>query len=187
VTVSPSRSIAAVVGLLVFSALSHADQPARSKTASKSPQHDELARLVGSWDAAVHLQINGKETIGKAKCEAKWILDENAVQQEYNSIFMGAPLTIMQLLTYDADKKKFVEIHMSNRGGGAMVNEGTSADGGKEFKFAGQHWDPREKKEVPIRTVYTFEDNDHFTLDWYMPGPDGKEIRQIHITHARRK
>jgi Protein of unknown function (DUF1579) len=173
----------ALLALLASTVALHGDERAASK---ESPMHDELGRLVGSWDASVTFVLGGKENQGKARCEAKWILDGHTVQQEYNSNFMGRPLTILQLLTYDADKKKLVEIHMTNLHGGALCNQGESLNGGKEWKLNGPYLDPQTRKMAELRTVYTFEDSDHFTLDWFTPGADGKEVRSVHIAHSRR-
>jgi hypothetical protein len=163
------------------------DDPGAGQSTKKSPMHDELARLVGNWDATVTFHIGGKENQGKARCEAKWILNENCVQQEYNSMFMGRPLTILQLLSYDPSKKKIVEVHMTSMSGGALMNEGESTKDGKVWTLEGPYFDMQSQKNTRLRTVYTFEDPDHFTLDWFTPGPDGKESRTIHIAHTRKK
>jgi hypothetical protein len=184
---SAHRLTATLIAFLAATGSFRGEEPARSKPGDKGPHHDDLARLVGSWDATVTFRIAGKDNQGKARCEAKWILDEHCVQQEYNSKFMGRPLTILQLLSFDADKKKFIEIHMSSQSGGALFNEGVDSDGGKEWKLSGPFLDPQTKKPTTLRTVYTFEDADHFTLDWFMPEAEGKEARVVHITHVRRK
>jgi uncharacterized protein DUF1579 len=187
VNVSPYRLAATVFALLALSIPLQGDTSAETKSAAKPPLHDELARLVGSWDATVTFRFGGKENQGQARCEAKWILDEHCVQQEYSSIFMGKPLTILQLLSYDSANKKITEIHMTNRDGGALKNEGESLSGGKEWKLSGPFIDPQTRKPTRLRTVYTFQDADHFTLDWFTPEADGKELRGVHITHTRRK
>ncbi len=155
--------------------------------AAKAPLHDELARLVGNWDCDVTFVLGGKENHGKAKCEAKWILNENCVEQQYDSNFAGRPLRILQMLSYDPGRKKLVEIHMTNLHGGALCNRGDTVGGGKEWKLTGPYFDPQVGKEVEMRTVYTFDDADHFTLDWFTPGADGKEVRSVHIVHTRQK
>src|SRR5271166_5115178 len=126
------RFLGSMLVLLALTIAARSDAPRGTQSAGKkAPLHDELARLAGSWDATITFRISDKENQGKARCEAKWMLDEYFIQQEYTSNFMGRPLTIVQLLSYDADKKKLIEIQMSNRGGGALVNEGESVDGGK--------------------------------------------------------
>jgi hypothetical protein len=187
VNLSVHRLAVIVLALLVVSMPLRGDEKSPAKPAEKLPHQDDLERLVGSWDATVTYFIGTKENQGKAVCEAKWILDRHCVQQEYQSKFMGSPLTILQLLSYDAMKKKLIEIHMTNLHGGALCNEGDVSADGKEWKLSGPYMNLQTMKAAPLRTVYTFEDKDHFTLDWFLPGSDGKETRLIHITHARKK
>ncbi len=183
-----SRLIGLTLAFLAAGVPLRGDQPASSKGESKQgPMHDELARLVGSWDASVTYRMGERENYGKARCEAKWILDGQFVQQEYASTFMGMPLTIVQIIGYDAGAKKLNEIHLSSQGGGVLHNKGESEGGGKQWTFSGPFPDPKTHKVVQMRTLYTFQDPDHFTLDWYTPGPDGKEVRVVRIEHARRK
>jgi hypothetical protein len=181
------RSCAVILALFAVGIPSRGDAPGAGKGADNGPMHDELARLVGNWDASVTFVFGGKENQGAARCEAKWILDDHCVHQEYKSMFMGRPLTILQLLSYDADKKKLVEIHMTNMHGGALCNQGESHDNGKQWKLSGPFVDPQTRKSTELQTVYTFEDPDHFTLDWFTSGPDGKVVRSVHIVHSRRK
>jgi hypothetical protein len=187
VNVSPYRWTAIVLALLVAGVPLRGDEKAPPKPADKPPHHDDLARLVGSWDATVTFNFGGKDNTGQAKCEAGWILDGQAVQQEYKSDFMGKPLTIRQILTFDVGKKKLVEVHMTSLHGGALFNQGDFGDDGKEWKLSGSYFDPMAKKLTQLRTVYTFADADHFTLDWLVQGADGKETRAVHIAHVRRK
>ena len=183
-----SRVVALIAALIVASIPLRGDQPAGAKSSDKqTPMHGELDRLVGSWDAALTYYFGGKENHGKARCEAKWILDGHCVQQEYNSIFMGKPLTILQFLTYDIAKKKLVEVHMMSLDGGALMNEGESTDKGKVWKLAGPYVNPMTQKAATLHTVYTFEDADHFTLDWFLPDATGKETRSVHIAHTRQR
>jgi hypothetical protein len=188
-TVMRLRRCLVAAGLSLFLAVLsvRGDDPGAAKATKKSPGHDELARLVGDWDAIVTYQIAGKENQGKARCQAKWILNDNCVQQEYNSNFMGRPLTILQLLSYDPGKKKIVEVHMTSLNGGALMNEGDSTNDGQEWKLEGPYFDAQLQKKTRLRTVYTFEDPDHFTLAWFTPGADGKETRTVHIAHTRKK
>jgi hypothetical protein len=187
VNANPKQLATTVLALLIAGMPLRGDEKSPGRPAEKSPYHNELARLVGSWDATVTFRFGAKDNQGQASCEARWILDEHCVQQEYKSTFMGKPLTILQLITFDAGKKKLEEIHMTNLDGGALFNEGDSVAGGKEWKLAGPYVDPATRKPTQLRTVYTFGDADHFTLDWFVRGADGKETRAVHIEHVRRK
>jgi hypothetical protein len=146
-----------------------------------------LDTLAGSWDVAIHYKLGpGQERNGTARCEAKWILDNHFLQQEYQSRMNGKPFTVIQWLGYDDAKQKVVEIHLNSMNG-VHFNEGSVSADGKVFTQLGTVTDGQTKKPSTLRTVYTIMDNDHFTLDWYTTGPDGKEDRSVSMTHKRRK
>ena len=68
-----------------------------------------------------------------------------------------------------------------------MHNEGTFSDDGKTLIQIGDRVDPETGKTTKIRTVTTFTDVDHYVLEWYLPGEDGKEERAVILKHARKK
>jgi hypothetical protein len=150
--------------------------------------HKQLDRLVGTWDVAISFKVGpGKMSEGTSACVAKWILDGKALQQEYSSKFNGRPLTVMQWLGYDANKKKFFELKLDSMDTGVMHNEGVLSDDGKTLTQLGERVDPQTGKMTKIRTVTTFFDNDHYLLEWYLPGEDGKEEKSVILKHARKK
>ena len=93
----------------------------------------------------------------------------------------------MQWLGYDAHKKKYFEIKMDSMDTGVMHNEGSLSDDGKTLTQIGDRVDPQTGKSSKIRTVTTFTDDDHYLLEWYLPGEDGKEERAVILKHARKK
>jgi hypothetical protein len=150
--------------------------------------HKQLDRLAGTWDVAISFKVGpGKMSEGTATCVSKWILDGKAIQQEYSSKFNGRPFTVMQWLGYDASKKKFFELKLDSMDTGVMHNEGVLSDDGKTLTQLGDRVDPETGKTTKIRTVTTFIDDDHYLLEWFLPGEDGKEEKAVILKHARKK
>jgi hypothetical protein len=149
--------------------------------------HQQMEPMVGSWDVDVTYIFGGRENHGKAKCEAKWILDGRFLEQEYKSSIMGQPFTVLQHLGYDNKKKKTIELKMDNMSTAVQHNEGTISEDGKTITNEGESLDPMTGKAVKLRTVYTIVDSDHFKLEWFMVGADGKAEKIVSMTHSRRK
>ena len=106
--------------------------------------HKALEYFVGTWDAEVKFQLpDGKEGSGKAVCRTKAVLEGKFLHQEYQSKFMGQPLTIWQLLGYDSVKKKFVEFHLNVNPmqTHTMITEGMLSKDGKVLTLAGDTLD----------------------------------------------
>ena len=129
----------------------------------------------------------GQEQQGTAVCVSKWVLGGHYLQQEYTSKLGDQPFTVLQFLGYDAVKKRFFEIKMDNMDTAVLHTEGTLSADGRTITRTGERSDPGSGKAGPIRTVTTLVDADHFTLEWFLPGPDGKEARAVLLSHARRK
>jgi hypothetical protein len=181
----------AVVGFLSVPSLGNCQEPKPKATQmpvdGPGPVHKQMENLAGSWDVEVTYIFNGKENKGKARCEAKSILDGRFLQQDYESNFMGKPFHVIQILGYDNQKKKTTELMMDNLSTRIMQNEGSISKDGKIITNEGEHFDPILNKMAKLRTVRTIIDQDHFTLEWFSPGADGKDEKGVSMTHTRRK
>jgi hypothetical protein len=174
-----------VAGLLALAAPVLAQDQAPPKLPTS--EHAKLELLVGTWDVATRFKLGGGEHTGSARCEAAWALNGHMLRQEYHSKMNGQPFTVLQFYGYDQGKKKFFELKMDSMDTGVMHNEGSASDDGKVLTFRGERVDARTGKTIPIRTVITIQDADHYTLEWYMPGPDGQEENTVTLTHTRAK
>lgn len=149
-----------------------------------------LQYFVGKWDATVQFKLpDGTEHEGKTSCDTKTILDGKFIQQEYKSTLGGQPLTVLQFVGYDMVKKKFVEfdIHAEGPQTSTMHSEGSFSPEGKVLTLAGDEIYVQTGKTVHMRTVTTIVDNDHYTLEWFMTEPGGKEERKVVLKHVRKK
>ena len=100
---------------------------------------------------------------------------------------MGKPYIVIQHLGYDNKRKKSIEIMMDNVSTGLIHNEGTISEDGKTITNQGEMQDPMTGKTVKLRTVYTIIDPDHFKLEWFTTGDDGKETKTVSMMHTRKK
>jgi hypothetical protein len=175
--------------LMVIGSPAFGDGPPGKTADRPTAVHKELDRLVGTWDVALEFRYGDKAMKGTATCQAKWLPGGRFVQQEYTSVFMGKPLTIIQLIGYDDMKKKLIEIHLASNRNQVTMNEGDVTDDGKTWTNVGELMNVATKKAAKLRTVYKFKDADSFTLEWFQPDPasEGKEVRVVSMTHTRKK
>ena len=178
---------------LILMALVLCGMASLARAEDKKPAAERDPRLqyfVGTWDVAVQYKLpDGKESGGKAVCENSWVLSDKFVKQEYKSTVMGQPLTVVQLLSFDTRKKKFVEFQLQVHGPEVhtLHNEGAFSDDGKVLTLEGDSIDGFTGKPVKLRTVTTKVDEDHYTLEWFMSEPGGKEERKVVLKHTRKK
>jgi len=163
------------------------DQPEKLTPDGPGPVHERLSDLAGKWDVAIQYKLGEKVQDGKATCEAKWILDGRFLQQDYHSRFQGKPFHVLQILGYDNQKKKFIELMMDTMSTSVLHNEGEISEDGKVITNQGESRDPMTKKPIKLRTRYTISDRDHFTLEWYRVDEGGKEEKTVTLRHSRTK
>jgi hypothetical protein len=162
------------------------DQEQAAKADLPGPIHQRLGELAGTWDVTVRYKLGEKQQEGKAICEAKCILDNRFLQQDYSSRFQGRPFHVLQLLGYDNARKKTIEIMLDNLGTGVLHNEGSISDDGKVITNRGESRDPTTGMPYKLRTVTTIVDHDHFTLEWFRTDQDGKEEPVVSMSHTRK-
>src|SRR5262245_51360041 len=121
-------------------------------------QHKQLDALAGTWDVAITFKLGGQERQGKATCESKWFLDGKHLHQQYQSSMNGRPFTVVQVLGYDANRKKFFELKLDNMETGVMHNEGTISADGTTLTMRGDRTDPMSGQAGKMRTVTTIAD-----------------------------
>jgi hypothetical protein len=155
------------------------------KNTQPGEHHKQLDVLVGRWEVIAKYKYgSGPERQGKATSEAKWILGGRFVQQEYKS--ESGQLTL-QFIGYDNQKKKFFEVKMDNNDTGVLLTEGTISDDGKVITNTGERTDPLTGATGKLRAVTTIIDKDHYTLEWFMSGANGKEEKVVTLSHTRKQ
>jgi uncharacterized protein DUF1579 len=182
-----AMSIPAAILLLVTLGFGAQDRDKLMALTQPGEHHKQLGPLAGSWAVAVKFKFGGREMVASATCESKWVLGGRFLEQDYKAASSGMPLDVKQYLGYDNQKKKFVEIKMDNMDTGVLHNEGTISADGKVITFLGERIDPLTGKANKLRTVTSIIDTDHYTLEWFITGADGKEERIVTMSHSRRQ
>ena len=89
--------------------------------------------------------------------------------------------------TYDNAKKAFFNTWIDNMGTGMMTMEGQYNEATKSIEMSGKEVDPVSGKELKVREVIKFIDNDNHTLEMYMTPLVGKEYKNMEIKLTRRQ
>lgn len=114
-------------------------------------------------------------------------MDGRYVEDTTESEFMGQPFHGKGLVGYDNLKKKYVSTWIDNAGTGVMTGEGTYDASRKTWNYTSESPDVMTGKYIKTRAVEKIVDNDHWTMQMYQPGPDGREFvgLEIHYTRVR--
>jgi hypothetical protein len=151
--------------------------------------HKVLDALVGKWNVDVKMFEPGQTAPMQSKgtSEVKWILDGRFVEETANGDFMGEPFHGVGTVGYDNLKKKYVMSWVDNTSTGVMYAEGTYDAATKTFTWGGECPDVMAGKYTKSRTVEKMTDADHWSMQSFKPGPDGKEFMAGQLDYTRAK
>jgi hypothetical protein len=86
---------------------------------------------------------------------------------------------------YDNVKQQYVSVWMDSMGTGISIEYGTCDDSHKVFTMHGEYDDPWTGQHKKTRSVTTIINDGKFTFEMFEVGPDGKEVRTLHVVQTR--
>jgi len=133
--------------------------------------HKKLDPLVGSWDIATTMWMNGPDqppTTARATAELSWVLDGRFLQQESKGEFMGMPSAGIGYNGYDNLDKKYTMFWIDNSATAMYAAEGNFDKSGKVLTMYGK-MDDVMTGEHDKYTAYVlrFEDNNKWIFEFY--------------------
>jgi hypothetical protein len=159
---------------------------AMEKAGTPGENHKLLQKFEGSWTATIKSFMGPKPTESQGTSEAHMILGGRFVEEKVSSTMMGKPFNGQGLTGYDNTQKKFVGAWVDSMGTGIMTMSATVDATGKIFTTTGSEIDPISGKEHSIKIVDKFETDKKRVSEFYMKGPDGKEIKTMEITYVKK-
>jgi len=165
-----------------------AEMEAWQKLASPGEAHKKLDRCVGTFDAKVKMWMapGAPPDESTGVDEARWILDGRFVQDTFTGVAMGMPFTGLGMTGYDNHLKKYVGTWTDTWSTHIQTSTGDMDPSGKVLTMSSTVFDPMQQKEKKIRQVTRFVDDRTHVMEFFEPGPDGKEIKSMEITFTKR-
>jgi hypothetical protein len=148
--------------------------------------HAHMKKLAGNWDYTMKMwaEPGVTPTESSGKRSAEMMLGDRYLHEKYTGTFMGMPFEGHGTMGYDNVQKKYVGTWIDNMGTGIMMSTG-SCDGKGTWTMKGDMADPTTGTMVPTRSVLKMVDENTFTMEMYVTGPDGKEMKMMEMTHKR--
>jgi hypothetical protein len=150
--------------------------------------HAHLAPRVGTWNMKVRMISAPGAPVEESRgtSTVEWVMDGRYLRDTTTGEFAGQTFHGLGFTGYDNLKKAYVATWMDNFGTGIYASLGRYDEAertfhytasGPEFMFANAY--------VPTRATERWLDGDHFVMQSYAPGPDGKEFLSMEIEYAR--
>ena len=161
------------------------------KAATPGDAHHKLAALEGTWDAKVMMynEPGAPPELATATTTGTMILGGRFLQTriENGAMTMGIPYAGVGLTGYDNLKKEYVEAWVDTAGTSITLYEGNVDPATGVLKFTGTEPNLMGGKPLETRHTVTFKDANHYVVEGWEPGPDGKMTKVLEIDYTRRK
>lgn len=153
------------------------------------PQHAMMAKWDGTWNAEVTMWMEpGKPEVKSTATSVNKMMYNGLYQQSTTSgNMMGMPFTGTSTLGYDNFKKVFVNTWIDNMGSGIMYMEGPWDEATKTITLKGTGVNPAIGKECHNRQTFKIIDDNTQEMEMFTNGPDGNEMKVMHIKYTRKK
>lgn len=164
-----------------------AEQQAWMEAMKLGEHHEHLKALAGNFDYTMKSWMDPAqppmESTGKRTAEL--IMGGRYLVEKYTGNFMGMPFEGQGMVGYDNIQKQYVSTWIDNMSTGIFTSSGQCAKG-PVWTFTGEMPEPSGKM-MKTRTTMKVTDADHFVMEMFAPGADGKEFRMMEISLARTK
>ena len=155
--------------------------------ATPGQNHGYMAAFEGKWEGEVTMWMKpgAEPEKSPSTVNIKMQMDGRYLNFNHKGDFNGMEFHGIGTWGYNNLRKKFESTWYDNMGTGLMYMTGTSDSSGKVFTFTGEVDDPMAGKVVKARQVTTLVDSNSWKMEFYQPGPDGKEFKNMEINYKR--
>ena len=159
-----------------------------AKISAPGELHKKLDAFAGTWDTKVTMWMmpGAKPDVSTGTSKNSWIFGGRYLEQRFEGVFMGQKFSGVGYTGYDNVTKKWWGTWMDSMSTGIMVSEG-KMEGDNAWTFEGRSADPMTGQMMDVKEMITIKDEDHHTMEMWMPGPDGKMYLGMQIDYARAK
>ena len=163
-----------------------AEQKAWMEYMTPGEIHKMLATTQGDWkgQVSVWMQPGAPPTTSVATAKNEMIMGGRYLQSTHKGEFFGMPFEGIGITAYDNAAKKFVTTWIDNMGTGVMTLEGKWDNKTNSIEFKGECTDPTTGKNVAVREIIKFIDQNTQVMEMYMK-QDGKEFKSMEVKMTR--
>ncbi len=170
-------------------AVAQTNDEMQAMTAYMTPgaMHQAMAKSAGDWTgkASFWMQPGTAPMTATVETKQEMILGGRYLKSTNTGNMMGMPFEGIGITAYDNMKKVFINSWIDNMGTGIVTLEGTWDDKTKSINFTGKMFEPSLGKEIQVRQVIKFVDDNNQVIEMYAIN-NGKETKTMEIDFTRK-
>jgi hypothetical protein len=152
----------------------------------QAPQHKQLQKMAGTWDATMTLMGPDGSPMECAGVMVTRKHTDYFTVDEFQADLGGVKFVGHGTNGWCPVRKKHFTTWCDSMSPTPLIAWGDYDEAKKELALAGECMGMSGKLE-PCRVVTKFVDDDHASFAMYGKGPDGEEMRFVQIEYVRRK
>jgi hypothetical protein len=146
------------------------------------PEHEQLKKLEGAWEASVSFAGGSS----KGTMTYKMGIGGLWLRSSFKGDFGGMPFEGTGLDTYDPAKKKYIGVWVDSMVTTPLIMEGTYDKDAKTLTMIGEG-PGMDGKPAKLKTVTEMKDDDNMVFTMSAPDKDGAYQTMMTITYIRKK
>ena len=149
--------------------------------------HQMMAKSAGDWTgkASFWMKPDAPPTTADVTTKQEMILGGRYLRSVNTGNMMGMAFEGIGITAYDNARKVFISSWIDNMGTGITTLEGTWDDKTKSITFSGKMMEPSVGREIPVRQVIRFVDDNNQVIEMYAE-MNGKEAKTMQIVFTRK-
>ncbi len=152
-------------------------------------EHELLSRMQGEWDVTLKSWMNPGEPPMESHGTARltMVLNGHSLAEAFRGHMMGMDYEGYGVLGFDSYRKEWWQTWIDNMGTGIYYARGKAGSDLKTATMTGKTDNAMKNlKDLDMRSVYTFTSDDQHTMESWVKGPDGKEMKTMEIQYRRK-
>ncbi len=161
---------------------------AMMKYGTPAKEHEYLKKYIGDWNFEMKSweKPDAEPMVSQGTMKNEILFEGRYLKMNFESTMMGMPFKGMQLMGYDLFQKKYVSVWIDNMSTAFAPTTGTLDMTGKVLTETGVWPDPSTGGTNKVKIVTTWLADGKYKFEMFMPAPDGKEVKWMEMTAAKK-
>jgi hypothetical protein len=159
------------------------------QAATPGEQHKQLAKGLGTWDGVVKMWQDPATPPAESRCVTKVVsmMGGRFTKSETTGEMPGmGPFEGFGVYGYDNVGKTYQSVWLDTLGTGMSAGTGALSPDHKTMTWTMKFNDAGSGQETEMKEIERYVSDNAMVLEFYGPGPDGKEFKMMQIEYTKR-
>jgi hypothetical protein len=150
-------------------------------------EHQQLAKMIGTWDVDAKLWMDPKAPPTESKATAQFtsVYEGRYIKQDFQGDMMGMPYSGTGYEGFDRGLGVYTAVWMDSMSTGMFTQTGKASADGKTITYGGEMYCPQTNGPIKARSVMTRVSDDELTYEMFVT-QNGHEDKSMELHYHRK-